>query len=103
MRRCRVQEILGLMHQQWPETRIILMGLLPRGASYADNVEAFRWPNQYTQPFARVNELYQVFPCTSHFSTFVPGVVPFSNYFCLPGVIPYSPTFKLFGGGILCV
>eukprot|EP00884_Botryococcus_braunii_P009073 jgi/Botrbrau1/18167/Bobra.53_1s0036.1 len=67
----RVLDILNLIHTQWPEARVVLMGLLPRGASYADNVEAFRWPNQYTEPMQRVNTLYQYLASNDYRLTYV--------------------------------
>ena len=43
-----------------PRTKIVLLGLLPRGAQYWDNNQAYIWPNRYTAAIAAVNKGYYV-------------------------------------------
>ena len=57
------------IHNNSPHTKIVLMGVLPRGAQYWDKDQAWIWPNRYTAAIAAVNAGYYVrpgLPCTLH-------------------------------------
>ena len=50
------------IHSNSPHTKIVLMGVLPRGAQYWDKDQAWIWPNRYTAAIAAVNAGYYVRP-----------------------------------------
>ncbi len=58
---CRVSGIVGTIHASWPGTRVIVMGILPRGTSYWDGGSASRtWPNVLTPAINALNNALQV-------------------------------------------
>lgn len=50
---CRIESIVSLLKQKNPHTRIILVGVLPRGDSRSGNT--YPQPNKYTQSIENVN------------------------------------------------
>lgn len=56
----RVSQITQYIRTNSPNTRIVLLGLLPRGAQYWDPEQAYIWPNRYQAAIAAVNEGYYV-------------------------------------------
>ena len=48
------------IHSNSPKTKIVLVGVLPRGAQYWLEDQAWIWPNRYTAAIAAVNEGYNV-------------------------------------------
>ena len=57
---CRVSQIVQYIHSNSPKTKIVLLGILPRGAQYWDKDQAWLWPNRYTAAIAAVNAGYYV-------------------------------------------
>ncbi len=56
----RVTQITTFIHAASPSTKIVLMGILPRGAQYWEKDQAFLWPNRYQGGIAAVNAGYYV-------------------------------------------
>ena len=59
---CRISGIVGTIHSQWSSTRIILLGVLPRGTDYWDGPGPGRsqWPNVLTPAIDALNSQLQV-------------------------------------------
>lgn len=57
---CRVTQIVQYIHSNSPKTKIVLVGVLPRGAQYWLEDQAWLWPNRYTAAIAAVNAGYYV-------------------------------------------
>ncbi|CAK0758845.1 hypothetical protein CVIRNUC_002651 [Coccomyxa viridis] len=52
----QVQGIIGTIHETWPGTEIILLGILPRGTDYWDGGSGrTSWPNVLTGPIESLN------------------------------------------------
>lgn len=61
---CRVQGIIGTIHETWPGTEIILLGILPRGTDYWDGGSGrTSWPNVLTGPIESLNRELKVSLC----------------------------------------
>lgn len=57
----RVTGIVGTIHSSWPGTRVIVLGILPRGTHYWDGGSAVRdWPNVLTPAIDALNNALQV-------------------------------------------
>ena len=56
----RVTQITTFIHTSSPSTKIVLLGILPRGAQYWEQDQAFIWPNRYQAGIAAVNAGYYV-------------------------------------------
>ena len=57
---CRVTQIVQYIHSNSPKTKIVLVGVLPRGAQYWLQDQAWIWPNRYTAAIAAVNDGFYV-------------------------------------------
>ncbi|KAK9916523.1 hypothetical protein WJX75_003696 [Coccomyxa subellipsoidea] len=56
----QVSGIVGTIHASWPGTRVIVMGILPRGTDYWDGGSASRnWPNVLTPAINALNNALQ--------------------------------------------
>lgn len=67
-------QITQYIHNISPNTKIVLLGLLPRGAQYWDPAQAYIWPNRYQAAIAAVNEGYYVRQRPSHDPVTAPNV-----------------------------
>ena len=67
-------QITQYIRNNSPNTKIVLLGLLPRGAQYWDPAQAYIWPNRYQAAIAAVNEGYYVRKSPIHEPLGVPGV-----------------------------
>jgi hypothetical protein len=57
----RIAGIVGTIHGSWPGTRIIVMGILPRGTDYWDGGnDRWLWPNALTPAINALNSELQV-------------------------------------------
>ena len=56
----RVTQITSFIRSSSPKTKIVLLGVLPRGAQYWIWEQAFLWPNRYQKAIAAVNAGYYV-------------------------------------------
>lgn len=71
---CRVSGIVGTIHASWSGTRVIVMGILPRGTDYWDGGSASRnWPNVLTPAINALNNALQVCNDPDKFPS-LPGV-----------------------------
>lgn len=53
--------ILGTIHGTWPGTRVIVLGILPRGTDYWNGGSSVRtWPNVLTPAITALNNQLQV-------------------------------------------
>jgi hypothetical protein len=55
-----VTQITSFIRSSSPKTKIVLLGVLPRGAQYWIWEQAFLWPNRYQKAIAAVNAGYYV-------------------------------------------
>lgn len=52
---------MGSIHGAWPGTRVIVMGVLPRGTDYWNGgSDRFLWPNALTPGISALNNALQV-------------------------------------------
>ncbi|KAK9818980.1 hypothetical protein WJX81_005038 [Elliptochloris bilobata] len=56
----RTRDMLAVVRRALPDTHVVLMGVLPRGASLGGR-NAFTWPNRFTNAIAALNARYESF------------------------------------------
>lgn len=67
---CSIQQSVGLLLQQMPQTRVLVVGILPRGTGSGKGgklgTNDMSWPSHYTQGIAAINaQLKSVCGCSA--------------------------------------